>query len=81
VAEALALFAAAGPLGDRVRGLVRVGERRWDVVLDRDQRILLPETGAVQALEQVLALDAARTCSTATSCVVDMRLPAGRPCG
>ncbi|MBL3561646.1 cell division protein FtsQ/DivIB [Rhodovulum sulfidophilum] len=55
--EAMALFAAAAPISDRVRGLVRMGERRWDVVLDRDQRILLPETGAVAALERVIALE------------------------
>ena len=36
-----------------------MGERRWDVVLDRDQRILLPETGPVPALERVIALDKA----------------------
>ena len=45
MAEALALIRAAGRRRwkGRVRGLVRVGERRWDVVLDREQRILLPE--------------------------------------
>ncbi len=57
VTEALDLVRAAGPLGARLRGLVRIGERRWDVVLDRDQRILLPEDAPVQALERVIALD------------------------
>jgi cell division protein FtsQ len=57
VDEALALHAAAAPLGDRLRGLVRVGERRWDVVLTDDRRILLPERGPVQALDRALALD------------------------
>ena len=75
VAEALLLVAAAEPVKDRLRGLLRVGERRWDVVLDRDQRILLPETGAVEALEQVLALDEARDLLARNVTVVDMRLP------
>ncbi|NKX43863.1 cell division protein FtsQ/DivIB [Roseicyclus persicicus] len=56
VDEALALHAAAAPLGDRLRGFVRMGERRWDVVLTDDRRILLPERGAVQALDRALAL-------------------------
>lgn len=56
VEEALALHAAATPLGDLLRGLVRVGERRWDVVLADGRRILLPESGAVQALDRALAL-------------------------
>jgi cell division protein FtsQ len=75
VPEALRLIAAAGPVKDRLRGLLRVGERRWDVVLDRDQRILLPELGAVEALEQVLALDEARDLLGRNVTVVDMRLP------
>lgn len=59
VAEALELISAAKPLTDRLRGLVRMGERRWDVVLDRDQRILLPEANPVRALERILAQDQA----------------------
>lgn len=56
IAEALALYAVAGPIASRVRGVVRMGERRWDVVLDRDQRILLPEEGAVQAFQRVIVM-------------------------
>jgi len=73
VPEALALLAAAEALGDRLRGLERIGERRWDVVLDRGQRILLPETGAVAALERVLALDRAQDLLERDVAAVDMR--------
>lgn len=72
--EALELLAVAGPLAPRVRGLVRVGERRWDVVLDKDQRILLPEVGAVQALERVVALSQVQDMLERDLSVVDMRL-------
>ncbi|MFV0410515.1 MAG: cell division protein FtsQ/DivIB [Paracoccus sp. (in: a-proteobacteria)] len=58
-AEALQLYAAAGPLLQRVRGLQRMGERRWDLVLDRGQRIMLPSEGAVMALERAIALNQA----------------------
>lgn len=75
VPEATALLAAAGPLAPRVRALVRVGERRWDVVLDRHQRILLPETDPVAALERVIALDQARGLFDRDILSVDMRLP------
>ncbi|MEM6890531.1 MAG: cell division protein FtsQ/DivIB [Pseudomonadota bacterium] len=74
VAEALALFAAASPLSHRLRGLERVGARRWDVVLDRDQRLLLPEKEAVQALERVITLDAAQDILSRDLQRVDMRL-------
>lgn len=76
VAEARQLFAAAGPLSDRLYGLVRVGERRWTVVLDRGQRILLPDAGAVQALERVIALSKAQDMLERDLVVVDMRLSA-----
>lgn len=76
--EALQLFAAAQPLGDRLRGLVRVGERRWDVVLDREQRIMLPVEQPVQALERVLAVNEVQDLLERDVATVDMRL-AARP--
>lgn len=78
VSEALELSRVAAPLGDRLRGFVRMGARRWDVVLDRDQRILLPETGGTQALERVIALESAQEVLTRDVARVDMRL-AQRP--
>jgi cell division protein FtsQ len=70
------LFRAAQPLAGRLRGLVRVGERRWDVVLDRDQRILLPENAPVQALERVIALSEAQDILERDLAAVDMRISA-----
>ena len=71
--EALQLIAAAGPLTPRLRGLVRIGERRWDLVLDRDQRVLLPEKNPVQALERLLALDHAQDLMNRDILAVDLR--------
>lgn len=71
--EALQLITAAGPLMPRVRGLVRMGDRRWDLVLDRNQRILLPETNPVQALERLLALDHAQDLMNRDILTVDLR--------
>jgi cell division protein FtsQ len=58
--------------------LVRVGERRWDVVLDRGQRILLPPDDPVRTLERVIVLNEARSMLDRDVAVVDMRL-AQRP--
>lgn len=76
VQTALTLHKAAAPLGSRLRGLVWMGERRWDVVLDRQQRILLPEEAPVQALERVIALDDAEDILSRDIRRVDMRLGA-----
>lgn len=73
--EALALVEAAGPLVPRLRGLVRMGERRWDLVLDRDQRIQLPADDPVRAVERLIALDQAEQLLSRDVTVVDLRLP------
>lgn len=75
IEEALALYQDAKPLQERMRGLVRMGERRWDIVLDRDQRILLPAEGPVGALDRVIVLQQARDLLDRDVAVVDMRNP------
>ncbi|WP_284164341.1 cell division protein FtsQ/DivIB [Frigidibacter sp. SD6-1] len=75
VPEALNILAAARPVLPRVRGLVRVGDRRWDLVLDRGQRVQLPESGAVEAVERVMALDTAEEMLARDLVTVDLRNP------
>lgn len=76
VAEALDLIAGAAPLGPRMRGLVRMGERRWDLVLDDDRRIQLPAENPMEALDRVLALNDAQDILSRDVLRVDMRNPA-----
>ncbi len=71
--EALALLAAAEPLLPRLRGLVRVGDRRWDLTLDRDQRILVPAAKPIAALERLIALDKANDLMGRDILTVDLR--------
>ncbi len=75
VEEALAVLAAATPVAARVRGLVRVGERRWDLVLDRDQVVKLPVADPVRELGKVMALDKAEDLLKRDVTVVDLRDP------
>ncbi|WP_295047313.1 cell division protein FtsQ/DivIB [uncultured Paracoccus sp.] len=75
VPEALALIDAAGPILPRVRGLVRRGERRWDLMLDHGQRIMLPAQGALIAMEAAIALDRAQDMLGRDIAVVDLRNP------
>ena len=74
-AEALELLAAAEPIRPRMRGLVRMGERRWDIVLDRDQRLMLPADDPVAALERLIALDRAEDLLARDILAVDLRVP------
>lgn len=73
VGEALAIIAAAGPFRNRLRGLQRVGDRRWDVVFDRGQVIKLPAEAPVQAVERAIALDAAQNLMARDISVIDFR--------
>jgi len=76
VPEALALLAVAKPIAPRIRGLIRVGERRWDVVVEPAIRLMLPEFDPVPALEQIIALDEASRLLDRDIAVVDLRNPA-----
>ena len=71
--EALAILDASGPIASRLRGLVRMGDRRWDIVLDRKQRIQLPAENPVPALERLLALDQAEKLLDRDILAIDLR--------
>ncbi len=71
--EALEILAAASPLAPRIRGMIRVGARRWDIILDRDQRINLPATNPVRALERLLVLDKAQDILARALSTIDLR--------
>lgn len=75
VPEALEILAAAQPLLGKTRGLVRMGERRWDIVLEGDRRILLPEKNPVRAVERTLALDGAEDLLGRDFARLDLRNP------
>ena len=51
VPEAKMLIDALAPIGSRIRGLKRVGERRWDIVLANDAVIKLPAKNPILAVQ------------------------------
>ena len=73
VAEALDILAAAQPLIPQLRGMVRMGDRRWDLVMDRNQRVLLPSDDPVRAVESLIALDAAQDILARDIVAIDLR--------
>jgi len=73
IAEATALIQAAGPLAPRLRALVRISERRWNLVLDRDQTVLLPAQNPVGALEALIALNQAEDLLARDLLSIDLR--------
>lgn len=75
VGEVLDLLAAAPEIVPRLRAFVRVGNRRWNVVLDRDMLLMLPESGSVDALSRIMALHYGEELLDRDLAVIDMRLP------
>ena len=73
VSEATALLQAAGPLTPRVRGLLRISERRWNLILDRDQTVLLPSENPIAALEALIALNQAEDLLARDLASIDLR--------
>lgn len=75
VEEAQEIISGAAAIYKRVRGLERIGGRRWNLVLDRDQIIMLPEFGALDALRRVMAYQAENQLLDRDVLAVDMRDP------
>ncbi|MEM6676590.1 MAG: cell division protein FtsQ/DivIB [Pseudomonadota bacterium] len=74
VGEALEILATAPELAPRLRAFVRVGERRWDMVLDREMRVMLPEDRPAEALARIRARTRDEIFERAIA-VIDLRLP------
>ena len=75
VGEVIALLGAAPDMVTRLRAFVRVGERRWDVVLEPDMLIKLPAIGSVDALSRIMALHYGEELLDRDIAVIDMCLP------
>lgn len=74
VADAQDVIAAAGGLAARIRGLVRIGERRWDVVFEDGPRVMLPASGGADAMSYVAALESGERVLSREVSHVDLRL-------
>ncbi|TGQ69702.1 cell division protein FtsQ/DivIB [Mesorhizobium sp. M00.F.Ca.ET.186.01.1.1] len=61
-------------LASRVKGYVRVGERRWDLKLDNGITVKLPEDGEDQALAELVKMDKDKGLLSRDIAAVDMRL-------
>lgn len=72
--EFLAQVAAFPAIAARVRGYVRVADRRWSLRLDNGVTVKLPEHGVDAALAELAGLDAREKLLSRDILAVDMRL-------
>ena len=74
-AQANAIFKAIYGKLDQVRGLVFVGQRRWNLIMTSGQVVMLPEKNPEQAIQKMIILDKAEQILSRNIAVFDFRLP------
>ena len=73
VFEALEIYKSSTTILNRIRGIILVGERRWDIVLDSGQIIKLPEKEPKIALISFLRSDKSKRILGGGFSIVDLR--------
>ena len=73
--QATAIFKSIYMNLDQVRGLVFVGQRRWNIIMKSGQVIMLPENNPEQAIQKILLLDKTEQILSRQIAVFDFRLP------
>ncbi|WP_455473781.1 cell division protein FtsQ/DivIB [Bartonella sp. B30(2025)] len=59
---------------DRVRAYVRIGDRRWDLILDNGIRVMLPENGALRRLASLIEAGQLQDLFSRDILSIDLRL-------
>ena len=78
VREARLILAEAKALPIPVRGLVRIGARRWDMIFEDGPKVMLPAAGAVDAVAYLDVIERQEGVIGKDVAVIDLRLT-GRP--
>ena len=73
-AQANAIFKAIHGKLDQVRGLVFVGQRRWNLIMASGQVVMLPEKNPEHAIQKIIILDEAEQILSRNISVFDLRL-------
>ena len=73
VQEALKLYQILANNIKEIRGLIRIGKRRWDIILKSDKRIKLPEKNPKKSLKKFLNSDLNDLISSNKFSVIDLR--------
>ena len=59
---------------DQVRAFIRVGERRWDLILDNNLRIMLPQREFLAAFDRMMLMNDSGSLFSGHLSSIDMRL-------
>ena len=73
IQEALKIYQILSNHIKEIRGLIRIGKRRWDIILINDKRIKLPEKNPKKLLRKFLNSDFNNLISSNEFSVIDLR--------
>ena len=73
VKEALEIYQIFSLNLSKIRGLIRIGERRWDIILNNNMRIKLPEKKPKRSLRKFLSSDENYLISSNDFSIIDLR--------
>ena len=76
VSEISSLMQSNEYFRDHVRAFVRVGERRWDLILENNVRIMLPQREFLAAFDRLMLMNEAGSLLSGKLSNIDMRLVA-----
>ena len=74
VSEISSLVQANEYFKDHVRAFIRVGERRWDLILENNVRIMLPQREFLAAFDRLMLMNEAGQLLSGRLSNIDMRL-------
>ena len=74
VSEISSLMKANEYFKDHVRAFIRVGERRWDLILENNVRIMLPQREFLAAFDRLMLMNEAGQLLSGRLSNIDMRL-------
>ena len=74
VSEISSLMQANEYFKDHVRAFIRVGERRWDLILENNVRIMLPQREFLAAFDRLMLMNEAGSLLSGRLSNIDMRL-------
>ena len=74
VSEISSLMQANEYFKDHVRAFIRVGERRWDLILENNVRIMLPQRDFLAAFDRLMLMNEAGSLLSGRLSNIDMRL-------
>ena len=73
VKEALEIYQLLSIYLNEIRGLIRIGERRWDIIFKNNKRIKLPEKHPKRSLRKFLSSDKSYLISSNDFVIIDLR--------